>query len=174
MKLKQIILPLALSGVFAFTACDEADTNSDMPRFSGFDYEKPVVAGDSLTIVAKQSQLGKLIYTTTYDWVCLYDWTNEEEGTSGQKDTLVHVEKKLNYGGDPSDPQFKFLVPQNAYNLYIIFTADYAYAGQGPNRYDGSTGGEGTAGNGYIRPVTSNNLFGRTKGQLTIRNIRHK
>ena len=168
MKLKNLFLPLLVGSVFALASCDEADTNSSMPTFSGFEYEKPVVAGDSLTTVAKQSRPGKLIYTTTYDWVCLYDWTNTEEGTSRQKDTLVHVKRKLNYGVDPSDPQFKFLVPKNADNLYIIFTAEYNYMGQGDNRYDGSTGGEGTAGNGYIRPVTSNNLFGRARGQLTI------
>lgn len=172
MKLNKIYLPILFGGMFALASCDEADTNSEMPYFSGFEYEKPVVAGDSLTIVAKQSKLGKLIYTTTYEWVCIYDWDNVEEGISG-RDTLEHVVKKINYGVDSSDPTFKFLVPKNASNLFIHFTGEYNYAGQGPNRYDGSTGGSGTGGNGYIRPVTSNNLFGRTKGQLTIhgRNI---
>ena len=168
MKLKNLFLPLLVGSVFALASCDEADTNSDMPRFSGFEYEVPVVAGDTLTVVAKQSSLGKLIYTTTYDWVCLYDWTNTEDGTSKRKDTLVHVKRKLNYGVDSSDPQFKFLVPQNVDNLYVIFTAEYDYMGQGDNRYDGSIGGEGTAGNGSIRPVTSNLLSGRARGQLNI------
>lgn len=173
MKLKNLFLPLLVGGVFALASCDEADTNSDMPRFSGFEYEVPVVAGDTLTVVAKQSQLGKLIGSATYDWVCLYDWTNEEEGTSGQLDTLEHQFKKVYYSIDSSDPQFKFFVPENASRLVITFTAEYNYAGQGPNRFDGSTGGSGTGGNGYIRPVTSNNLFGRSKGSVTIqgRNI---
>ena len=104
MKLKNLFLPLLVGSVFALASCDEADTNSDMPRFSGFEYEVPVVAGDTLTVVAKQSQLGKLIGSATYDWVCLYDWTNEEEGTSGQLDTLEHQFKKVYYSIDSSDP----------------------------------------------------------------------
>ena len=169
MKLKQIIFPLALSGVFAFTACDEADTNSYMPRFSGFEYEEPVVAGDSLTITAKQSELGRLIYTTTYNWVCICDWDEEVNGEfrSG-RDTCAVLKKKINYGVDPSDPQFKFLVPKNASKLSIVFDAEYNYAGNGMTGEDGSNVGSTGGTNGYIRPVSSNLLFGRTRGTLTI------
>ncbi len=170
MKMKTLFVPLAVAGALTLAAsCDKADTRSYMPTFSGFEYEKPVVPGDSLLITAKQSELGKLIGGTTYKWVCLYDWTNEAEGTSSQRDTLTVESRHVNYSVDHSDPTFKFLVPEVAQRLTIIFEADYSYAGQGESRYDGSNTGSGSTANGYIRPVTSNPLYGKTKGSVSIR-----
>ncbi len=170
MKMKNLFVPLAVAGALSFVAsCDEADTSSYMPTFEGFVYEKPVVPGDSLLVTAKQSELGRLLGHTEYTWTCLYSWTDTIEGTSGQRDTLFVKTQKLNYSADNSDPQIKFLVPAIADNLTLTFEAEYNYAGQGELRYDGSNTGGGGSANGYIRPVTSNNLFGLTKGSVTIR-----
>lgn len=166
---KTLVATIALCAATLLpTACDKADTESRMPEFAGFEYQQPVIAGQPLTITARQSQLGHLLSTTTYKWVAVMDWNHLAKGTSG-RDTCYVVEKKLNYSADNADPQIQFVVPDTATILRISFTAEYAYAGQGQQRYDGGTTSQPAGVSGYIRPVTSNALFGKTQGSLTIR-----
>lgn len=151
----------------AFTACKEEKQISYMPTWKGFVYSpKPVVKGDSVTIVAQQLEIGNLIYKAVYTWTASYH-INKDDGS----DSTVVIKKNppsVVYDNDPSDPTVKFLVPGNitSSNVTVSFRGEYHYSADGVQGSDGSIVGEGTYGS--LHRSQSSLLYGISNGTLTI------
>ena len=78
MKSIKSIFCILTVGVFAtfLSSCKEDNFDSYMPTFSGFSFEKEgksvdrnnLIIGDSITAIAVQARLGKLLNCTTHTW----------------------------------------------------------------------------------------------------------
>ena len=147
------------------TACSDSDAHSYMPLFEGFEAPKTASPGDSVTVFARQSKKGTLIYHARYTWSYYYDYATENGTGRVESDPTYQT---VCYDMEPDDPQFRFYVPDSATSVVVTFVGDYDYSAQGDNAYDGSDTSTGSVSNGYIRPVTSNVAGGKSKGSVRI------
>ena len=150
------------------TSCSESDTHSYMPLFEGFEAPQTASPCDSVTVFARQSKKGELIYHARYKWSYYYDYATQN-GTGRVECDPTYQD--VCYDVEPEYPQFRFYVPDSATSVVVTFVGDYQYSAQGDSRYDGSDTSSGTVANGNIRPVTSNVTGGQSKGSVRI-NIR--
>lgn len=157
---------ISLALVLVFTACKEEKQVSYMPTWKGFIYSpKPLVKGDSVTIVAQQQEKGHLIYKAVYSWEARYSIPRSDgaDSTIVDKKPLTVV-----YDNDPSDPTVRFHVPGNitSRNVTVTFRGEYHYSATGAQGSDGSIVGEGTSGS--LHRSQSSTLYGVSNGTLTI------
>lgn len=136
MKSKYFLILTIAFAVLGFTACDETDGTSVVPRFDRIDVvpARPA-AGDSITATAHQAVIGHLINATTYTWQFSYSYnTVKESGYTVTKDTTVVLSKHVNYDGeDNSDPVIGYRLPANVVSgsrLAISIHATYNCSGQ--------------------------------------------
>ena len=152
--------------VLAFVACKDEKKISFMPTWKGFTYTpKPLVLGDSVTIVAHQLERGQLIYKAVYTWTANYHIQKADGG-----DSAVTVQKTntVVYDNDPSDPTIRFHVPGNinSRNYTVTFRGEYHYSANGVQGSDGSIVGQDTYGS--LHNSQSSLLSGISNGTLTI------
>jgi hypothetical protein len=111
--------------------CSNDDVYSIVPHFSTIECRpNPVTPGDSITLTARQDQMGKLINATSYDWSFSYQYFYDGAVT---KDTTVYLPTvKTNYDGiSNADPVIGFHVPTNiAGNLTVTINAFYSLSAQ--------------------------------------------
>lgn len=163
---KFISLLFAVLTMAAVFSCKEDDKISYMPTWKGFDYSpRPVVLGDSVTIVAQQGEIGNLIYKAVYTWTAVY----HIQKTDGADSTVTL--KKTNtvvYDNDPSDPTVKFLIPRDvtSRNFSVSFKGEYHYSASGVQADDGSLATQ--TGYGSLHRSQSSTLYGISNGTLTI------
>ncbi len=150
----------------AFTACKEEKQISYMPTWKGFVYSpKPVVKGDSVTIIAQQLEKGPLIYKAVYTWEARYTIPRKD----GADSTIVDKKSQtVVYDNEPSDPTVRFHLPGNitSRNFTVPFRGEYHYSATGAQGSDGSIVGEGTSGS--LHRSQSSTLYGVSNGSLTI------
>lgn len=164
--LKFIPLLLAAVAALVVSSCKEDEKLSYMPTWKGFDYSpRPVVLGDSVTIVAQQAELGNLIYKAVYTWTAVYH-VQKSDGA----DSTVTLNKATTvvYDYDPSDPTVKFLIPRDvtSRNLTVTFKGEYHYSANGMQADDGSLATQ--TGSGSLHRSQSSALYGISNGTLTI------
>lgn len=111
--------------------CSNDELYSIVPHFSKIECQpNPITPGDSITLTARQDQLGKLINATSYDWSFKYSYFYDGAAT---KDTTVNMPTvKTNYDGiSNADPVMGFRVPANiASNLTVTINAFYSLSAQ--------------------------------------------
>ena len=148
------------------SSCEKTDTTSYMPTWKGFEVSpKPAVPGDSLTVVAVQSEIGHLIYSAIYEWTVTYCLPNIYGADSA---VTKSFKQNVVYDYDPSDPRLRFLVPANvtATPINVRFSGTYNYSAQGAYATDGSTIQDGF--DGMLHRSQSSALSGLSTGSVTI------
>lgn len=165
-KLNFCMLLLAATLTFFISSCKDEKHYSYMPTWKGFVYSpRPIVLGDSVTIVAQQAEHGKLIYKAVYNWTATYHILRSD----GSDSTVV--EKKSNtvvYDNNPADPTVRFHVPGNISSRFftVTFQGEYHYSATGVQGSDGSIAAEGTS--GTLHRGQSSTLYGYSNGTLQL------
>jgi len=119
------MLPLLM--MVAFASCEKTDHESVVPQFSSITCSpSSPKAGDSITVVAHQAIIGKLINSTTYKWSFTY--INPRTYT----DTTVVKTVQIIYDMAPTDPMMGFRIPAGTprSSLTVSISANYSLSGQ--------------------------------------------
>ena len=148
----------------SFASCDENDSTSYMPSYEGFEITPTSPrAGDTLYIVARQEQKGRLIYHADYSWTVRYAYFDTEKGAN---DTLVYTKKQsVVYDNENDDPMLKYLIPVvgDGGSVQVTFRGDFRYSGIGASGFDGSSYGSRNV-PGYILWKASSTADGYCEG----------
>ncbi len=162
------ILTLTLSA--ATVSCDDPDTTSYMPIYSGFQIAPAQpTAGETITFTAQQEKKGHLIYHADYRWNVVYATSDEE----GRPDTVRTVKNtSVVYDMESGDPSVTFTIPKGrGGNIQATFIGEFRYSGVGAAGYDG-TSYDGPGANGTIRWRSSSSTDGYCEGTTRKINVK--